>query len=147
MKKRMASSIFKSAATCCLALGVVFGGAATGNAQSVPNPEVGTETGYYWEDPGFTGPPKGLFADKELQEYYEAFLWSDVMKAREIWARKKEDITDLPFPDKLSMLGNFRKRLQQIERLRMMFDDENPVDRMNRGLLPNMQTEDVKWEL
>lgn len=70
------------------------------------------------------------------------------MKAREVWARKKEDITELPFPNKLSMIGNFRKHLKQIEKLRYMtLEGNNSHDRMNRGLSPNQRPDDMKWEI
>lgn len=102
----------------------------------------------YWSGPSFIGPPKGMFHREEIQEYYEDVLWPDTMRAREVWAGKKTEVEDLPTPTKLGMLRDFRLRLSQIERIRDLMEDDSPVDRMSRGLMPNdAYGEGVKFEI
>lgn len=130
-----AGKAFRFAAAGCLA-------AALAGA-SVP---VAAAQEHYWSDPAYIGPPKGMFYNKEIQQYYEDVLWPETMRAREIWARNREDIENLFSTLKLNMLRSRRMRLLEIERIRELMDDDSPVDRMSRGLLPSdAYGEDVKF--
>ena len=102
-------------------------------------------TEYYWEDPAFYGPPKGMYKNPDLQHYYETTLWPETMKAREIWANKQQEIDNLPFPDKLSIIGNHRKALNNYQMMHELMGEDCIQDRMSRGLLPHIPWDDVKW--
>ncbi|HEY8189753.1 MAG TPA: hypothetical protein VIF12_03660 [Micavibrio sp.] len=103
--------------------------------------------GYYWESPAFQGPPKGMFKDLDLQHYYETTLWPETMKARGVWANKRQEIDGLLITDKLAIIGNHRKTLKNYEMMHDLQGEDCSRDRMGRGLLPHIPWDDVKWEI
>lgn len=116
-------------------------------ARAAASDERPTAAGFYWQDPAFQGPPKGMYSDPEFQRYYETTLWPETMKAREVWSDKKQEITDLHTPSKLLMIGIYRKNINDYLAMHERMDEDCRRDRMSRGLSPRHYTDDVKWEM